>query len=1489
MPQDGEHSLDFKQTFCTCSLRCKLGGVDGRWIPDRTYRDHKHKQRLLDGLVQGLQGLEDEQSPDESAFERLNIQDENLEEAPDLQSEPLQTGSQSDQQDAEQTSGVSGFLPEEIQLIKLILELFNLSSEASLSNATVSKLLSWAFADNGSLAALLHNDWKQVSKNFGIPTSYDQLASFLHRLGTSKLGAPQRWRYHTDPNGSWHLFSPSAADDGVPCPYCPDAPQRPLWRDCNFHTEQCKDCDLRRRDCKEMLLISQQSFLKAQCSTIQGCETLLAAVRDHESWMGKDPEQVHEPQSEIWHGKAFREKSSFLDPSKSYMLPLSCPTCNERENVYCSKAFDPPFFAQADSSMWSETSQKFVTVCPQCSGRIEATREDLLRQGSVYNVLLGLHEDGFQASRTTERNAAVLDIFPLTASSRDRASKSKQLLWPMGFPPAEDIPNGPDGLDFFLLAVTLDFLDSFLEGFEAPFALPSEKVFPGLPKSAAYQPVRIHTQLLCTMADQPAQSDLAKTKRSGYHVSRKCRERGELNEKKMVVYGSARLRGRAGCAVKSAAEYEKASRRHLEADSESAAERKAIGEETGVLGFPMLQILYSAYRFNSVTDSPNDWTHTGPLNQVKGTLADLLIPEKGESPNRGKPASQRDPAAGPTMTVADVAQGYNRIRFTRQLSAGRKPPDPSEKSWGSLKAEDLQKLAEHALESMTAGFVGLSQFAILSLVARIQQLVFRTEAWGREERSMLARMCLAKQIRCDDLYGARGRPLEHEAAFHVLQDLLRFGPVRNYWTERNERYIKRLTRIPNNGKEYEATFARREYLSLVASHFEVLLFENNLRKTGETYSSLAWKALDGHFEGGCVFVNSQVQAKRIFEDLPLLTSSSQGPWQNEVLLAIKGGGVLIGPHPRNWRPRSFRALSSFAFLGVRKLLLKGTRNGAGSQSSLRNQAVQQKSITLNGVNFALGDYVVLRDGSDEQFGRLEKIVVVPGMDQKWHAFIQCAYFKILFENSQRILGAPFHNMVMLGDLQSPRNSSCIKFARDLVRHFIPYPVRDGLPGSAPRFHAIQTDRKEQQFRAADVYIPVYPQEGDVVRVPVRADSASFVDKVSTRPCGRRPVEGVAFCKTVRQGQRVDFGLVTRVDTRAKQATVHWLRPYGQPAELLPGTPTTWELWPTRGRGSFAVHNVSWDDMLDVVEGVERSDDDGRLQFHRIRGPTKRSNGTVLAEEEGNKSGGKALVRLVAERRNGGTGTKFASVMVPRKRDLFDKEERGAAEAESGHVAASKGRELVLKEELRLLDLRLGRRRGRRCRSARARPEARDMGGARATTARRLRLRRGSSEIDARARLQRGDVRARETWANVDARREAETGVWNASSGRHWPDDDVHGGHVGDAPQRKVALAGGRGGGPPGEDGAGGQDQVMIRSTNNATVTRFRFCCGGKCTTAGRVGAFRLRLTERRRAAKLNATAARRRACAGQQRDGRACAGLQREGARAQKAERDSRP
>jgi hypothetical protein len=118
----------------------------------------------------------------------------------------------------------------------------------------------------------------------------------------------------------------------------------------------------------------------------------------------------------------------------------------------------------------------------------------------------------------------------------------------------------------------------------------------------------------------------------------------------------------------------------------------------------------------------------------------------------------------------------------------------------------------------------------------------------------------------------------------------------------------------------------------------------------------------------------------------------------------------------------------------------------------------------------------------------------------------------------------------------------------------------------------------------------------VVRVPTKAETTTFVDKLSVHPERRKPVEGAVFCKTVGKGQRVDFGLVVGVDARERLATIQWLRPSGGQAQLDPGSLSSWELWPVKGPGSYEMQDVHWDVMLDVVDGVKRSAASGRKQF-----------------------------------------------------------------------------------------------------------------------------------------------------------------------------------------------------------------------------------------------------------------------------------------------------
>lgn len=195
MPRDGEYSLDFKKRFCECPLRCKP--ADGKWVAERTFRDHKQLQRVVEQIAQlGCQAdtctTSDQDEPESHVPEseddcRLEAEANKIDKIADLSLENNQDGDAGsaspildarDDELPDEGDGDQGFadiLPEEVELIKLVLHLYNLASDTSLSNATISKLLSWAFAEDGSLAALLHPKWKEVFEKYAIPTNYDQV------------------------------------------------------------------------------------------------------------------------------------------------------------------------------------------------------------------------------------------------------------------------------------------------------------------------------------------------------------------------------------------------------------------------------------------------------------------------------------------------------------------------------------------------------------------------------------------------------------------------------------------------------------------------------------------------------------------------------------------------------------------------------------------------------------------------------------------------------------------------------------------------------------------------------------------------------------------------------------------------------------------------------------------------------------------------------------------------------------------------------------------------------------------------------------------------------------------------------------------------------------------------------------------------------------------------------------------------------------------
>ena len=57
------------------------------------------------------------------------------------------------------------------------------------------------------------------------------------------------------------------------------------------------------------------------------CQKLMAHWEQKDEWFNRQNDYQPPSQSELWHGRRFRELSWFWDSSKQYLLPEKCPRC----------------------------------------------------------------------------------------------------------------------------------------------------------------------------------------------------------------------------------------------------------------------------------------------------------------------------------------------------------------------------------------------------------------------------------------------------------------------------------------------------------------------------------------------------------------------------------------------------------------------------------------------------------------------------------------------------------------------------------------------------------------------------------------------------------------------------------------------------------------------------------------------------------------------------------------------------------------------------------------------------------------------------------------------------------------------------------------------------------------------------------------------------------------------------------------------------------
>ena len=167
----------------------------------------------------------------------------------------------------------------------------------------------------------------------------------------------------------------------------------------------------------------------------------------------------------------------------------------------------------------------------------------------------------------------------------------------------------------------------------------------------------------------------------------------------------------------------------------------------------------------------------------------------------------------------------------RELRGGRWPNDPFEYR-DSFMAEENQKFIQWVLPSVLYVLNrddGMdSKLLNMGLcLIDISHYFFnetRTKGWTATDICNVRQLLQTWQILSEELYGPKGRPLEHIAgAGHILDDVLRFGHSDVYWCFPYEKEVQKYQGIHSNDKLVEKTFiqfySRKKFQNVEASIF----------------------------------------------------------------------------------------------------------------------------------------------------------------------------------------------------------------------------------------------------------------------------------------------------------------------------------------------------------------------------------------------------------------------------------------------------------------------------------------------------------------------------------------------------------------------------------------------------------------------------------------------------------------------------------------------
>ncbi|MCO5587093.1 hypothetical protein L7F22_041039 [Adiantum nelumboides] len=705
------------------------------------------------------------------------------------------------------------------RITEVIIELQTLCDENQASKAFQDRMLRILFGGMGgsrvgrddtqeekaSLSKLLvqlPSTWDGSLGDVFVPACWDQLNAMFTTLGMVESSRYRVCQGSQDNMYSPILYPPSLEDNysgnvaRCECNAIQKA-TRKLKRDYKECCEKCTVCGISRKQMMCFDYISIEHQLKCLTRSQSICHEFLEMWRNKKRWLDNSCISEDTKIHEFWDGTKCKNFEDFWNPNSHFELPVICP------NSECKQAYRA--WPTPDNALQAG-STKYKILCKSCREEFECDK--VLCKGDPRNFALLVHWDGFQSSKTTQKNCGVVEVKILNTGKGSEVRALPVIFIPFS---CKKIIGSSSKLFHVFLKPLLQELESlFINGIEIQYNYPINSIS-GLCNSSSSQTFNARAILMMVAGDHPAQCKIGCFKEGGQAFCRRCKAeaRQETKGSGRYIYDQNRFQFKYPPNKRNVEESTLAIAKYEKTLFEG--ERESILKDSGLSGISSLWRLYDLYGFDPHIDLVFDCMHILSLNMFSKYIAGLMKALNNDVKKMVDDATHRMSKWVPSS-----------IRY------GRWPRFPR-KYHESYKAEENQKFIQWCLPYILCEVKEIPKdfYDLGLLVIEIAHAFYnytRENGWYLQNINVVRTLLASWRVRTEELLGPNSAPLEHVAGVgEILDDILCHGSHDVIWCYLYERMVSIYVRVKTNHKDEEMTlvnYFRRLLFTWVFAHLQ---------------------------------------------------------------------------------------------------------------------------------------------------------------------------------------------------------------------------------------------------------------------------------------------------------------------------------------------------------------------------------------------------------------------------------------------------------------------------------------------------------------------------------------------------------------------------------------------------------------------------------------------------------------------------------------------